>query len=284
MAFRNERISEKARYGYTGGPSFSTDVITVKSGVEQRNSNWAVARGQWDIEYVEDEAGLKELVAFFRACGGKRDTFRFKDWLDYKVIPAESVFLKLDTLQPLVDTPYCQLAKKYTLADGQGEVRPITKPVLSSFKFYSYGTEFSGWALDETTGILKLPNKTPILNVASVVSNGSTTDISTVGSHGYSNGQVVGFDNFGGTRGQLLNNKSFSITVITTTKFTINVDSTGTTGTHGTVSTYYTASDAITFSCEFDVPVRFDTDEFNASITDKGAYFINSLPIVEDKS
>ena len=35
--------------GATGGPGFSTQIVTLASGAEQRNVNWLQARGRWNI-------------------------------------------------------------------------------------------------------------------------------------------------------------------------------------------------------------------------------------------
>ncbi len=35
--------------GATGGPGFSTQIVTLASGAEQRNVNWSQARGRWNI-------------------------------------------------------------------------------------------------------------------------------------------------------------------------------------------------------------------------------------------
>jgi uncharacterized protein (TIGR02217 family) len=35
--------------GATGGPGFSTQIVTLASGAEQRNVNWSNSRGRWNI-------------------------------------------------------------------------------------------------------------------------------------------------------------------------------------------------------------------------------------------
>ncbi|MGH8582602.1 MAG: phage distal tail protein, Rcc01695 family [Gammaproteobacteria bacterium] len=72
-------------YGSVGGPQYSTDVIVVRSGREQRNVNWSQSRGRWEIgERQVDTAELQAIIGFFRARQGRAEGFRFKDWADYR--------------------------------------------------------------------------------------------------------------------------------------------------------------------------------------------------------
>ncbi len=43
MSFTEIRFPENISYGSTGGPEFSTDVVTTHNGCEQRNINWSHA-------------------------------------------------------------------------------------------------------------------------------------------------------------------------------------------------------------------------------------------------
>jgi uncharacterized protein (TIGR02217 family) len=47
--FHDVRFPDAVARGATGGPEYSTDVVSVASGYEQRNQNWDLARGRWDI-------------------------------------------------------------------------------------------------------------------------------------------------------------------------------------------------------------------------------------------
>lgn len=64
---------------------FKTSVITLSSGAEQRNQEWSVVRGAWDIAYgIRDREHFEEVIAFFYARRGRHRGFRFKDWSDYQ--------------------------------------------------------------------------------------------------------------------------------------------------------------------------------------------------------
>ena len=51
MSFIEIQFPTDISYGAAGGPIYSTDVVTMFSGHEQRNSNWKNARGKYNIAY-----------------------------------------------------------------------------------------------------------------------------------------------------------------------------------------------------------------------------------------
>ncbi len=84
MTFLEIQFPSDISYGTTGGPTYSTDVVAMFSGREQRNSNWKNARAKYNIATgVKTEEQLQALINFFRNCKGKAIAFRFKDWSDY---------------------------------------------------------------------------------------------------------------------------------------------------------------------------------------------------------
>src|SRR3569623_2959053 len=71
--------------GAKGGPAFSTSVLELASGVEQRNVNWSRERPKYDISTgLRDAADFNAYAKFFYARMGKALGFRFKDWSDYR--------------------------------------------------------------------------------------------------------------------------------------------------------------------------------------------------------
>jgi Conserved hypothetical protein 2217 (DUF2460) len=77
--FHEVRFPDNIAYGATGGPEFATTVVVTGAGHEQRNVNWAEARGRWDVASgLKKQAQIDELIAFFRARRGKAYGFRFK--------------------------------------------------------------------------------------------------------------------------------------------------------------------------------------------------------------
>ncbi len=92
MAFHDTRLPVDVERGALGGPGFKTTVTPLGSGKEQRNTDWARIRSEFDIGYGmmgQDsevlEATIDNLLAFFYTREGRSHTFRFKDWSDFKI-------------------------------------------------------------------------------------------------------------------------------------------------------------------------------------------------------
>lgn len=136
-------------YGSKGGPEFSTDIIEMFSGHEQRNINWTQSRCKYNVAHgVKTPEQLSELIEFFRARQGRAIGFRFKDWSDYQATN-QQIGTGDDT------NPDFQFSKKYT--NGSVTVtRTITKPVNNSvLKIYLDSVlQSSGYTMDYTTGIV----------------------------------------------------------------------------------------------------------------------------------
>lgn len=144
MAFVETRFPTDIAYGSAGGPEYSTDVVIMQSGYEQRNSNWSQARIRYNVAYgVKTQAQLDALIAFFRARKGRADGFRFKDWTDYKIIG-----------QPIGtgngSATVFQLVKTY-VSGAVTETRTITKPVSGTIQIYLSGVLQNGSAYTANT-------------------------------------------------------------------------------------------------------------------------------------
>ncbi|MBZ4024042.1 glycoside hydrolase family 24 [Rhodobacter sp. TJ_12] len=134
MAFHEVRFPANLSFGSVGGPERRTEIVTLASGFEERNSPWAHARRRYDagvgLRSLDD---VERLIAFFEARAGQLHGFRWKDWADYKSCPASAQPGYEDQLLGLGDgvTARFQLQKRY----GSGGVeyfRPITKPVAGT--------------------------------------------------------------------------------------------------------------------------------------------------------
>jgi uncharacterized protein (TIGR02217 family) len=148
MAFHDVRFPTDIAYGSSGGPEFSTDVVMLASGYEQRNSNWPSARAKFNVAHgVKTQAQLDVLLAFFRARQGRAHSFRFKDWTDYKVTGQT-----LGTGTGALTT--FPLIKSYT-SGGVTHTRSLTKPVSGTVNIYLAGVlQSSGFSVNLTTGIV----------------------------------------------------------------------------------------------------------------------------------
>lgn len=147
MAFEEVRFPTDISYGASGGPEYSTDIVEIASGYEQRNANWQQARARYNVAHgVKTKAQLDALIAFFRARKGRANGFRFKDWSDFSA--TNSAIGTGDA-----STTTFQLVKKY-ISGSITESRNINKPVGGSITVYVDTVEqVSGVSVDTTTGV-----------------------------------------------------------------------------------------------------------------------------------
>lgn len=148
--FETPRFPEKISMGASGGPGFSTEVITVESGREKRNARWSFPQHRWDVSHaVRVQSDLDALRAFFLAMNGKLHGFRFKDWSDYTCLITQGV------VAGLTGTTF-QLVKRY--ANGAvSKDRNIVKPLAAGFVLKDSGvtlTLTTDYTLNTVTGVV----------------------------------------------------------------------------------------------------------------------------------
>ena len=128
LNFAEERLELGIDYGAVGGMRFNTTQIETSDGSQQRNANWWLPLGRWQLgertllesqkDKLEEVTYLKE---FHAARKGSLEGFRFKDWSDYQIIA------QIVGIGDGVETEW-QLKKTY-YAGSASCARPITKPV-----------------------------------------------------------------------------------------------------------------------------------------------------------
>lgn len=208
MAWHNYRLPEDVEKGASGGPSFSTAVVSLATGFEQRNMNWSEARCKYDISYgIQTKEDFSAVLAFFYASRGRAHSFRFKDWSDFEIGP--DTYQTIGTGTGALAT--FQIYKRYTDTGSNTYDRDITKPINGTLYVKVNGvlkTEGGGadYTVDYATGIITF-------NGGSIPPNGH----------------------------------------------------------------------AVSVICEFDVPVRFDTDDFGITLETFQAGAIPSITIIEVK-
>lgn len=155
MSFHDVRFPDSIAEGAEGGPSYSTSVVTTSGGYEQRQANWAVGRGTWNVGTgLKDEADIAITIAFFRARRGRLNSFRFKDWSDYEL--ARQAIGTTDG----TDATW-QVFKNYT--SGPTTVaRPLTKLVSGTVRCWVNASEITlgagagEFTVDLATGMITL--------------------------------------------------------------------------------------------------------------------------------
>ena len=156
MAFHAIRFPLDVALGAHGGPERLTDIVTLASGAEERNSRWANSRHSYNAGYgVKSRADMQAVLAFFEERRGRFHSFLWRDGLDFSSNGTPTP-TPLD--QPLGtgdgSTTLFQLLKQYGANFGP-YLRPITKPVAGSIRVALGGRELtSGFAVDPLTGLV----------------------------------------------------------------------------------------------------------------------------------
>jgi len=159
MAFHEIRFPLGIALGASGGPERRTEIVTLGSGREERNSPWAMSRRRYNaglgLKKLDD---IHEAIAFFEARHGRLHGFRWRDRADWKSGSPGASVTPLDQVLGAGDgarTAF-QLVKTYVSGEAS-YTREIAKPVAGSLRIavageaMEEGTDFS---TDHTTGIV----------------------------------------------------------------------------------------------------------------------------------
>jgi uncharacterized protein (TIGR02217 family) len=289
MSFIEQRLPDDQNYGAVGGPSFSTDIVATASGHEHRNANWSQARGSYDIGYTRNQAQLNALIAFFRACHGRAYGFRYRDHTDYRVLLADGRIGS--AVGDGTPGPH-QLRKRYTSGSSTTD-RDIRKPAGTP-AIYRGGVlqaVTTHYTLDTTTGLVTW--EFDATSAATSITVGDTTTVVLAGNPGtLIAGESLYLRDFTGADAAQLNGLAHTINSVSGAgpyTFVLATNTSGKTITlgSGVGRKYPQASESLTWTGEFDVPVRFDADEIRATMLESGAanrmYSVASLGLMEIK-
>lgn len=285
MSFLESRINDvvgEILYDTAGGAMYQIAIAVNAGGYESRNIDWAASRGRFELgERVLKRSELDGLLNFFHAVQGRARGFRLKDWSDYQATAANG---RLGTGAVGTGAPTYQLYKRYTQA-GQTLDRIIKKPVATGFESYRNAVAISGESLDTATGIVTLP----ALSAATItgITQANPGVVTTAAAHGYSNGDKIYLSGVGGMT--QVNGVVFTIAGASGSVFNLGVNTTTysayTSG--GLASKYAQPADSLTWSGEFDLPVRFDSDQLRTRFealdkaSSEALHYLFSLPLVE---
>lgn len=295
------RFPDLLARGLTCGPSFSTRVVVLRSGSEQRNANWSRVRWRADAaSAVRTGTDFATLEEFFYAVAGRLHGFRVRDPGDYThssaggspiLVPLDSDYYAVGTAGVGYGVPVYQLAKRYA-AGALAHDRWITKPVSGDVALtragspVTLGASAGNAAIDSTTGRV-----TFVADQSKSVSSHTTgsshvLNLSSAFSPNVTVGQRVYVSGATGTDADLINAQSHEVTNVATAAVTISLNTTGKTITGGTAYLYPQASQALAWSGTFDVPCRFDVDQLDRQMITRmlnGDYAVQatSIPMVE---
>lgn len=154
MAYLPERFPLLIAEGPQGGPTFSTDVVTLVGGEEQRNQNWSESRHEYEFSHgIKNSAQFARIGAHFRQARGKANKFRVKDWGDFEATQDEGGALAIEG-----STTTFQMCKNYGTNVGFIEQRKITRPVAGFSLWISSVLQTLGgsYTVDIETGIVTI--------------------------------------------------------------------------------------------------------------------------------
>ena len=153
--------------GASGGPLRRTEIVSLASGHESRNTRWAHSRRRYDaglgLRSLDD---LHVVLSFFEARGGRLFGFRFRDPMDNKSCPPAVVPANTDQVIGTGDgaTDSFVLVKNYG-SEGALPARPITRPIEGSVLVAVDSVaqvEDTDFTIDAATGIVSfLPGSIP---------------------------------------------------------------------------------------------------------------------------
>lgn len=131
-------------YGWAGGPTFFTEIVSLKNGREKRNAAWRQPKHKFTAPFqnISQEA-FRSIKEMFLICRGQAFAFRFKDQNDFEADEAQFAVANG------TDSTF-QLGKLNLIA-GQSFFREVyalaSNPVISI-----NGTVTSGFTVDLDRG------------------------------------------------------------------------------------------------------------------------------------
>ncbi len=135
-AFHEVRFPTEIAFGSAGGPERLTEVVTLGSGHEERNSRWADSRRRYNAGYgIRSIDDLHTVIAFFEERRGRLYGFRWRDRIDFSSAAPSTAVAPTDQAIGTGDgaTATFQLAKTYGALHAPYQ-RTIAKPVSGTVR------------------------------------------------------------------------------------------------------------------------------------------------------
>jgi uncharacterized protein (TIGR02217 family) len=159
IPFHEVRFPTAIAFGSAGGPERRTEIVTLGSGHEERNSRWADSRRRYNAGYgIRSLDDLHAVLAFFEERRGRLYGFRWRDRIDFASCPPGGMVSPSDQAVGIGDgeTANFQLVKLYG-GTYAAYARRIVKPVAGTVRVAVDGvekTEGIHWSCDSSTGIV----------------------------------------------------------------------------------------------------------------------------------
>lgn len=295
MAFlESPRFPEVLARGLTPAVRFATRVVALANGEEQRTRRWRHIRWSADAaSAVQTMADLAALEAFFYAVGGRTHGFRVRDPGDHTCAQAAGVLVPLLGNAPVgtagagYGVAVYQLAKRYA-AGALAYERWVRKPAAGSVTVYRGGSPVTVGAgageiaLDTTTGRVTFVADQTRSASAHTPGASHVVTLASAFSPNLAVGGRLWLAGVTGTAAARLNGTPLAVSNVAGADITLAVETTGLTASGGTASFFPQPSQTLAWAGTFDVPVRFDTDQFDRQMLARqisGEYIVQAVQI-----
>ncbi len=159
MAFHETQFPIDISLGATGGPERRTEIVTLGSGREERNTRWAHSRRRYNAGYgVKNLDQIHQVIRFFEERRGRLHGFRWRDPVDHKSCQPGNAPTAQDQVIGVGDgiSDLFLLTKDYSENINPYQ-RRIDKPIEGSVNVAVDGvlqTIGSDISIDEITGVI----------------------------------------------------------------------------------------------------------------------------------
>lgn len=265
-------------FGAVGGPEWKTVIAENQGGFEKTNQIWVFNRHSYDVSTAaRDLNKYQSLIAHFNEVRGRANYFPFQDFLDFEVSTGQGMV-------SYVSPGISQIGKLYGSTNPY--LRKITRP-RGNLKFFRSGVEMTPggsagqYSIDVETGVLTVqPDE-----IRTVTSHTPGTQhvfvMSTAFAVAPELGSEIYLSGVAGSASQKLNSTPLTVVAVSGQTITVAVNTTGLTASGG--NAFKRASPyELTWTGEFVVPVRYQSDQLPGQVVNKGdgGLFVQASSII----
>jgi uncharacterized protein (TIGR02217 family) len=149
MAFlETPRFPVEISFGAVGGPVWSTTIVKTMGGARSTNRNWEFPLHRYNIsQAIRTNEDFEAVRSFFFNVYGMADSFRFKDYADFRAN-------QLNSRLTLITGATYQLERIY-VTGARTLARPIYKPLSGGIVYRTRASVVTTAtaSIDTTTGI-----------------------------------------------------------------------------------------------------------------------------------
>ncbi len=264
--FLEEKLSDCIDYGSSFSESFAVQEVSTSNGNSYRSLRHPYPMLRFDLGFANrlTDDQIDMVLDLYKRVGGRFGGFRVKHHAefttaaDYRSAPAFN-----DQLGALVSAGVYQITRWYgTQGAADATRRRIRKPVagtvLAGIRNATTGdNQITAFAVDTVTGLITLSaDKADIITAITQAAQA----VITVGTHTYAIGDSVYISGVAGMT--QINGRRAAVTAFDGTTITVAINSTAfsayTSG--GATNTRPQTGESVVAGCQYDIPVRFETD------------------------